>query len=79
MFPSHSRFVDTTFTAAGCSRWKKIGDKLKKHSESDAHKESMARWVGYKQTKSTGTVADQLVSQRAATVASNRAYVLHPF
>ena len=72
---SHSRFVDTTFTAEGYSRWKKIGDKLKKHSESDAHKDSMARWVGYKQTKSTGTVADQLVSQRAATVASNRAYI----
>ena len=25
MFPSHSCFVDTTFTAEGCSRWKKIG------------------------------------------------------
>ena len=44
-----------------------IGEKLKKHAESDAHKESMAKWMAYKQTKST--VADQLASHRASTVA----------
>ena len=50
------------------------GEKLKRHAESDTHKESMAKWMAYKQTKSP-TVADQLVSQRASTVAANRMYI----
>ena len=71
LFPSSSGYADT-FTTRGCNKWKKIGEKLKRHAESDAHKESMAKWMAYKQTKST--VADQL-SQRASTVAANRMYI----
>ena len=69
LFPSCSGYADTTFTLEGCNKWNKIGEKLKKHAESDAHKESMAKWMAYKQTKST--VADQLASHRASTVAAN--------
>ena len=36
-------------------------------------KESMAKWMAYKQTKST--VADQLASHRASTVAANCMYI----
>ena len=68
-FPSSSGYADMTFTIEVC---KKIGEKLKKHAESDAHKESMAKWIAYKQTKST--VADQLTSHRASTVAGNRLF-----
>ena len=75
LFPSGSGYADTTFTTRGCNKWKKIGEKLKRHAESDAHKESMAKWMAYKQTKSSPTVADQLISQRASTVAANRMYI----
>lgn len=57
------------------NKWKKIGEKLKRHAESEAHKESMAKWMAYKQTKSSHTVADQLTSKRASTVAANRMYI----
>ena len=75
LFLSSSGYADTTFTTEGCNKWKKIGEKLKKHAESDAHKESMAKWMAYKQTKSSSTVADQLASHRASTVAANRMYI----
>ena len=70
-----SNYTDTTFTTEGCNKWKKIGDKLKRHTESEAHKDSMAMWGAYKQTKSSPTVVDQLISQRASTITSNRAYI----
>ena len=35
----------------------------------------MAKWMAYKQTKSSSTVADQLISQRASAVAANRMYI----
>ena len=47
----------------------KVGDKLKKHAESNAHRDSMVRWITYKQVKSSTTVVDQLLSQRAQTIA----------
>ena len=75
LFPSSSGYADTTFTTDGCNKWKKIGDKLKRHAESEAHKDSMTKWMAYKQTKSSTTVADQLTNQRASTTASNRAYI----
>ena len=73
LFPSSSGYADT-FTTRGCNKWKKIGEKLKRHAESDAHKESMAKWMAYKQNKSS-TVANQLISQRASTVAANHMYI----
>ena len=75
LFPSSSGYADTTFTTQGCNRWKKFGDKLKRHAESDAHKKNMAKWMAYKQNKSSSTVADQLICQRASTVAANRMYI----
>ena len=75
LFSSNSSRSDRTFTTQGCNKWKKIGEKLKKHAESHTHKESMANWMAYKQSKSTSTVADQLVSQRATTIAANRMYI----
>ena len=33
LFPSSSGYADTTFTTQGCNKWKKIGKKLKRHSE----------------------------------------------
>ena len=74
LFPSSSGYADMTFTTEECNKWKKIGEKLKKHAESDAHKESMAKWMAYKQTKSF-TVADQQASHRASTVAANCMYI----
>ena len=35
-----------TFTE-GCNKWKKIGDKLKQHAESEAHKESAYKYTKY--------------------------------
>lgn len=52
-FPSSSGYADTTFTTGGCNKWKKIGEKLKRHAESNAHEESMTKWMSYKQTKSS--------------------------
>lgn len=75
-FPSHSSRSDTVFTEKGFNNWKKIGDKLKKHAESDSHKESVVRWAAYMQTKSSGTIANQLLSQRAKTIASNCQYIV---
>ena len=74
LFPLSSGYADT-FTTEGCNKLKKIGDKPKQHAESEAHKESMAKWMAYKQTKSSPTVADQLISLRASTVAANRMYI----
>uniref|UniRef100_A0A1X7U5U3 TTF-type domain-containing protein n=1 Tax=Amphimedon queenslandica TaxID=400682 RepID=A0A1X7U5U3_AMPQE len=74
-FPSHSGSADTVFTRDGFRNWKKVGEKLRKHSQSVSHKESMAKWTAYKQTKATSTVADQLLCQRATTVAANRQYI----
>jgi hypothetical protein len=75
LIPSNSGYANTTFTTEDCNKWKKIGEKLKRHAESEAHKESMAKWMAYKQTRSSPTVADQLTSQRASTVAANRMYI----
>ena len=75
LFPSLSAPTDTAFTHNGFRNWKKIGEKLKKHSESRSHKDSMTKWTAYKQTEATSTVADQLVSQRRATIAANRRYI----
>ena len=75
MFPSTSGYVDTIFTTVGFRKWKKIGEKLKKHAESDTHKESIMKWMAYQQTKSTLTVADQLSNQHALTIAANRKYI----
>ena len=75
LFPSNSGHPDNSFATQGCRKWKKIGEKLKKHAESRSHKESMAKWMAYKQSKSTSTVADQLISQRASNVVANRMYI----
>ena len=52
----------------GCNKWKKLGEKLKRHSESETCKESTEIWGAYKQTNISGTVADQLVCERASVV-----------
>ena len=75
MFLSHSNYVDTTFTMKGFNKWKKIGEKLRKHAESEVHKDSMTMWIGYKQTLFSANIADQLSSQRAVNVAFNRFYI----
>ena len=72
---SHSNYTDTTFTTEDCNKQKKIGDNLKRHAKSEVHKDSMAMWRAYKQTKSFPTVADHLISQRASTITSNRAHI----
>uniref|UniRef100_A0A1X7VUS2 TTF-type domain-containing protein n=1 Tax=Amphimedon queenslandica TaxID=400682 RepID=A0A1X7VUS2_AMPQE len=74
-FPSHSGSADSAFTRDGFRNWKKVCEKLRKHSQSVSHKESMAKWTVYKQTKATSTFADQLFCQWATTVAANRQYI----
>ena len=74
LFSSHSG-GDTVFTKQGFNNWRKTGDKLKKHADSDTHKESMARWAIYKQKQST-TIVDELPSERAKAVALNRKYII---
>lgn len=41
LFPSLSAPTDTAFTHNGFRNWKKIGEKLKKHSESRSHKDKV--------------------------------------
>ena len=74
LFASQSGSADKVFTTNGFRNWKKVGEKSKKHSESVSHKDRMTKWTAYKQTKATSTVADQLLSQRAATIAAKIYY-----
>ena len=68
-------FLHIIFIQEGFSKWKKVGDKLKKHADSDAHRDNIVRWITYKQVKSSTTVADQLLIQRTRTIASNHTYI----
>lgn len=63
------------FTSVGFRGWKSIRTALKKHQDSGSHKASMTRWAGFRQTKHTGSVADQLDSPRRSTVLENRKYL----
>jgi hypothetical protein len=66
---------DNVFVKEGYHNWKQLGEKLSKHADTSAHKTSMVVWMAYNQTKLCGSVADQQVSQRAVTIASNRKYI----
>ena len=72
LFPHPTVFTEPVFTIVGYQGWKAIRKSLEKHESSAAHKNSMARWACFRQTKDHGTVADQFVSHRRNTIQENR-------
>ena len=73
LFPSMAKSrSEEVFMVHGFRDWKKLGSKLKKHVKSEAHKNSLAFWSGYKQTKDHGTIGDIMDSARARRIQVNR-------
>ena len=75
VIPHVEHLWNDPFTSVGYKGWKSIRKSLEKHQSSGSHKDSMARWAGFRQTKDTGTVADQLDSQRRSAIQENRKYL----
>ena len=59
LFPPPRGRTEEGFIKTGFKNWKKIGERLQKHAQSEHHKHSMTIWAAYKQTKSHGSVAEQ--------------------
>ena len=63
---------EEVFFIHGFRDWKKLGSKLKKRVKSEARKNSLAFWSGYKQTKDHGTIGDITDSSRATCIQENK-------
>ena len=69
---------EKAFTIAGFRDWKHAtGSKgvLSTHNNCFSHKESMVAWEQFKSTATTGSVAEQLGSNRAEQIKKNRHYI----
>ena len=75
LFPPVLVCTEKEFVKTGFRNWKKIGEKLQKHAQSEFHKHSIAMWGAYKQVKAHGSIAEQLDSQLSATIQSNRNFL----
>ena len=73
IFPSG--IAEVTFTKTGFRNWKKMKEKCDKHVRSEAHKNSMTLWAGFKQAEIEGSVANQLAVHRVATIKENRRFL----
>jgi hypothetical protein len=75
LFPPPLVHTEEVFIKTGFRNWKKIGEKLQKHAQSEFHKHSIAMWGAYKQVKSHGSITEQLDSQHSAAIRSNRKFL----
>lgn len=74
-FHTDRRFVDELFINKGLKDWKKMSDKLSKHAGSQSHISHMQRWLAFKSTQNTGSVAMQMSESHHAEVLKNRKYL----
>ena len=73
-FPAMSGKHEDAFTS-GFSNWHKAVEKLRKHSESASHKNSMELWANYMQTRVSGTVLESITTQSVIQTKENREYI----
>ena len=73
-FPSLSGKHEDAFKS-GFSNWHKAVEKLRKHSESVSHKNSMEMWTNYMQARVSGTVVENITKQSAIQTKENREYI----
>ncbi|CAH1109478.1 unnamed protein product [Psylliodes chrysocephalus] len=62
------------FTKTGFKNWKKIAEKLSKHSEGKAHIQNNQKYVIYKETLKAGSVATQTSSAYKEQIIKNKEY-----
>ena len=74
-FYTDRRFVEQLFTTKGLRDWKKLPEKLSKHSSSQAHISHMQKWRAFQSSYKTGSVAMQMSDAHRAEVEKNRQYV----
>ena len=74
-FPPPLVHTEEVFIKTGFRNWKKIGEKLQKHTQSEFHKHSVALWGAYQQAKACGSIAEQLDSQLSTVIQSNRKFL----
>ncbi|XP_022162586.1 zinc finger MYM-type protein 1-like, partial [Myzus persicae] len=67
---------EEVFTKSGFKDWKKISEKLNKHSKSSYHLFSLAKYKDYQNTKKTGNVHVQMSNAYKEEVEKNRKYML---
>ena len=60
---------------SGLSNWHKAVEKLRKHSESVSHKNSMEMWANYMHARVSGTVVENIAKQGAIQTKENREYI----
>lgn len=71
----HFGYEDEKFTKFGLQNWKKLKEKLQKHTQSSCHKRSYKEWISYKSTKTAGTILDQLDNSNKDIKEKNREYL----
>ena len=74
-FYTDRRFVEELFISEGLKDWKKLSEKLSKHGSSQSHISHMQRWLAFKSTDKSGSVAMQMTEGYNAEVMKNRQYV----
>jgi len=74
-FGSGSKYEEV-FTKIGFKDWKKISEKLNKHSKSSYHIFNFAKHQDYKKTKISGNVHTQMSNAYKDEVKNNREYML---
>lgn len=71
-FPDSSANVDSTFTVTGFRQWKRLSERLTKHSTCSSHLESMSAWMGRKSAEQAGSVFVKIMQQSNSAVDRNR-------
>jgi len=74
-FHTDRRFVEELFISKGLKDWKKLAEKLSKHSGAQSHISHMQKWLAFKSTDATGSIAMQLSESHMADVQKNRRYL----
>ena len=71
-FPDNSANVDSTFTVTGFRQWKRLSERLTKHSTCSSHLESMSAWMDRKSAEQAGSVFVKIIQQSNSAVDRNR-------
>lgn len=66
---------EKTYTEIGFQNWKKGVEKFKTHESSEAHKSATERFKSYESSLRKGSVAVQVISQRASEIEENKKYL----
>lgn len=66
--------TEEIFTKSGFKNWKKLTEKLTKHSESKVHLQNSHKYVAYKETLKAGSVVTKLSSAYNEQITKNREY-----